>query len=89
MIERIIKAATDELERAKKKHPTFPRDIVHAVSIIAEECGEATQAVNQYYYEGGKKSDVAKEVIQTMATCIRFLENYETYLEPEDDRGEK
>jgi NTP pyrophosphatase (non-canonical NTP hydrolase) len=86
LIDRIIKAATDELERAKKKHPEFPRDIVHAVNIIGEECGEAVRAVNQYYYEDGKKSDVAKEVIQTMATCIRFLENYETYLEPKDDR---
>jgi NTP pyrophosphatase (non-canonical NTP hydrolase) len=86
LIDRIIKAATDELERAKKKHPTFPHDIVHALSIMSEESGEATQAVNQYYYEDGKKSDVAKEVIQTMATCIRFLENYETYLEPKDDR---
>lgn len=49
----------EELDRAKKKHPDFPRSIVGMVSIMAEEAGEA----------------IRTELIQTAAMCIRCLEN--------------
>lgn len=64
-----------ELEKAKKKHPKWPYDIVHQVSIVTEESGELTKAVNEFVYEGGTYDALVTEAVQTAAMAIRFLEN--------------
>ena len=65
-----------ELDRAKKKHPDFPRSIVGMVSIMAEEAGEAIREANRI--EDDKNGDLnalRTELIQTAAMCVRCLEN--------------
>jgi len=64
-----------ELERAEKKHPAWPKDVVHAAAIVNEEAGELIRAALQYQYEDGESKELVKEAIHTAATCIRFLKN--------------
>ena len=70
----IIPEILCELERAKKLHPDWPEDQVHAAAIVNEEAGELIRAVLNETYHGtdARLSDV--EAIQTAAMCIRFLE---------------
>jgi hypothetical protein len=63
------------LQEAEVKHPDFPVDMIHQVSIMNEEAGEAIRAALQHEYENGKKSAVILELEQTAAMCIRVLEN--------------
>lgn len=70
----IIEAIVKELHRAKSKHPIFPVDRVHQVSIMMEEAGEAVRAANNFNLENGHISELATELIQTAAMCIRTLE---------------
>jgi hypothetical protein len=65
---------SEEVERARAKHPIWPTDILHAAAIVAEESGELMRAAVQHRGEGGTLEACDKEAIQTAATCIRFLE---------------
>lgn len=67
-----------ELDRAVKKHPQFPIDIIHQVAIVQEEAGEAMRATLQCVYEGRAVSEVQKELIETAAMCIRVLDSIYT-----------
>jgi len=76
----LIIEALDELARAKKKHPIWPDDPVRQVAILAGEAGEALKAALHFkegrLTEGHDSKELARhEVIQTMAMCIRVLEN--------------
>ena len=64
---------SDELELALQKFPSFPCDPLHAVSVMAEKSGESIKAALQYVYEGGNISDLRKELIQTIAMCMRMI----------------
>lgn len=70
----IIQAIFNEVSRAESLH-AWPTDLIHQVAVISEEAGESTRASLQAVYEGGTIDDVIGEVIQTAATCIRFLKN--------------
>lgn len=74
-IEQIFTDVLLELERARRLHPTWPTDIVHAVGLMMEEAGEAQKEANNYYHghKGGTLASIRKETIETMATCIRLL----------------
>jgi NTP pyrophosphatase (non-canonical NTP hydrolase) len=75
IIMEIIKEIKYELIRAKTLHPVFPKTPVAAMSIIAEECGEAIREANRIEDDRtGNIEDLKKEIIQTIATCIRALE---------------
>jgi len=63
----------DELSRDRKKHPDFPDDLVHRVSIVNEESGEAIRAALQAMFEGHPVSLVRKELIETAAMCVRVI----------------
>lgn len=76
----------DEAIRASLIHPTWPADPIHAASILAEESGELTRAVNEYYYEGGDLEAARKEAIQTGAMALRFLLNIDKYIRPSDEK---
>ena len=67
----------NELKRAEKIHPDYPKDIFHQLAIMQEEAGEVTMAVLDYHYSGKSIEDVKKELIQTGAMCIRMLKNLE------------
>lgn len=66
-----------ELARASELYPRFPKDVVKAVAIVAEECGEAIRAANDHDVRPTDETrrDVHDELIQTMAMCIRVLQN--------------
>lgn len=65
-----------ELERAKKIHPVFPKNIVTMTAIMAEEAGEAIREANRIADDGNGDLNAWKtELIQTAAMCVRCLEN--------------
>ena len=75
--EEIVKRIELELASAKTIHPFFPKDLIHAVSIMNEEAGESIQAALNVVYENGSINNVVNELIQTAAMCFRCLENME------------
>jgi hypothetical protein len=62
-----------EIEKAEKKFPYWPVDIIHAASVVAEESGELTKASLQYTYEDGPNTACLKEAVQTACTSMRFI----------------
>jgi hypothetical protein len=76
----IYRLIEHEKLRAENLHK-WPRDIIHAVAVVGEESGESTQAALNYLYHGNDKEKIRTEIIQTAATCIRFLENWDNYNE--------
>jgi NTP pyrophosphatase (non-canonical NTP hydrolase) len=71
----ILKNIINEYESAIEKHPEWPKDIIHMVSIMNEESGEAIRAALQYEYEGGSLQELEIELRQTAAMCLRCLNN--------------
>ena len=81
----------DELKKAEAKHPGWPDDLIHAVGVITEECGEAMQdAIDLTYwkydpmpwaegteeeYKASRLEDLRCELAQVGATAIRALMN--------------
>lgn len=61
--------------KSKKKFPLWPEDIIHAVSVMNEESGEAIQAALDFTYDNGSIDQVRSELIQTAAMAFRCLEN--------------
>ncbi len=72
-----------ELNKAIKKHPTYPPDMFQQIAIMMEEAGETVKAVLHYHYENGSILDVKKELIQTAAMCMRML----NYLEEQEEQS--
>ena len=68
-----------ELVNAKKKHPGWPEDPVHAVAILNEEAGELTQACLDFTYDDKSIEQAMIEAAQCGAMVIRFLSNVEKY----------
>lgn len=66
---------TEELERAEKQHPEWPKDLVYQAAIVQEESGEFLKAVMDYKSGKGPADDIIKEAIQTGAMILRFLKN--------------
>ncbi len=69
-----LQSVSDELARARAKHPEFPT-IHHGISVIREEYLEVEEAAfvdgverEPYLYE-----HMRREAIQLAATCIRLL----------------
>lgn len=67
------------LQAAKKKHPIWPENIHKRMSIVIEEIGEVSKAILQYEDEGGDWDEIKKEMEQSAAMCVRFLESLEKY----------
>lgn len=66
-----------ELAKAETKHPNWPTCLFRMDSIINEEKGEVSRAINQYDMEGGSKQAIKDELIQTAAMCVRMLKMLE------------
>ena len=77
----IVDNILNELTLAKRKHQTFPADVVKMVAIMSEEAGEAVQVANDIdnatTYDERKllKECLIKELSHTAAMCIRTIEN--------------
>lgn len=71
----LMLALADELDRAEKLHPDWPKDIVYQACILMEEAGEFMQAVMNYKFHGGSLECVVQEVQQTGAMVLRFMKN--------------
>ena len=78
-IEEISKLIFAEILAAEKKFPGWPKDVVYAAAIVAEECGELVKASLDFYYGRGTKGVLRNEVIQTGAMVYRFLMDIERY----------
>ena len=78
-IDHIISEILEELSRAKRIHPGWPIDPVHAASLLIEEAGELQKAANEFTYQDKTAAAMANEAIQTGAMVIRFLQNYPHY----------
>lgn len=72
-------AVQDELSRARRLHPDWPIDPVHAAAIVAEEAGELVRAVLRYVYEGKSILEVRTEAVQVGAMAARFIEHLDYY----------
>lgn len=82
IFDEILAEVATEIRSAIEKHPRWPVDIVHGAAIVAEECGELQRAALRLVYEGGSRSDVKGEAIQTAATALRFLVALRLFAEP-------
>lgn len=76
---RILLEVARELEKAERKFPKWPTDLLHASAIVNEESGELTRAALQVTYEPALNSNNAaelkKEALHTAAMGVRFLLN--------------
>ncbi len=66
-----------ELARAEYIHPDWPNDLIHQVSIMSEEAGEAVREANRLVidHETDSLDDLKAELIQTAAMCLRIIKN--------------
>ena len=69
----IKRAIRKEMKRAKSLND-WPTDIIHQAAVIAEEAGEVVQSANNFVYGAASKEKIKEEVIQTIVTCLRYLE---------------
>jgi predicted small metal-binding protein len=67
---KIYSAVDLEVTWARKFFPS-PNFLTTA---MAEEAGEALKAIMDHMQKGGSKDQIRKELIQTMAMCVRLLE---------------
>jgi NTP pyrophosphatase (non-canonical NTP hydrolase) len=74
-INEVMSKMTEELRRAEKIHPDFPKDIVYQCAIMIEEAGETMKAVLDFKSNKVQLEEVKKEAIQTGAMILRFLKN--------------
>jgi NTP pyrophosphatase (non-canonical NTP hydrolase) len=77
----VLREIQDEVERAMRKFPQWPTDPIHAVAVIAEECGELQKAILEAVYEPykGNRPNIRTEAVQTAAMCVRFLGSLDKY----------
>jgi hypothetical protein len=54
----------NEIDRAEKIHPVWPRDVVKAASLCSEECGELVRAANTFDETRTGRKDIGAEAIQ-------------------------
>ena len=74
----LINIAT-ELSVAEDKWPEWPENHFQQACIVAEECGEAVRAVNEYHDDPTpeKYEAIIDELTQTAAMCVRMIKNLE------------
>ena len=74
-IQPILANIATELSNAEEKWPEWPENYFQQACIVAEECGEAVRAVNEYHNDPtpDKYEDIINELIQTAAMCVRMI----------------
>ena len=76
-IETVIALVMAEIDRAETLHPVWPRNLIHAGSIVIEEAGELVKEVNNHNEKKGAAQSIVTEAVHTAAMAIRFLKNIE------------
>ena len=74
--EEVLSLVMTEIIRAEEKHPDWPADPVRSAAVVAEESGELVKAVLDHEEKNSSQYAIVTEAIQTAATAIRFLKNY-------------
>lgn len=74
-IEQIFTEALLELDRARRLHPTWPADIVHASCIMMEEAGETLKEANNYYWGHKGGTLISIRLIETPCMAEFSQEN--------------
>ena len=71
----IVNEALNELQRARKRYPDWPIDVVHATVVMVEEATEALKSANEikWNHKTTTMADLREEVIQTIAMCLRLI----------------
>ena len=78
--EKFSEAVEKKYQEAIKKHPHYPSDIFHQLSILTEEAGEVAKAVNDYYEKDNQNTNNLKEeLLQTAAMCFRMYNNIKEF----------
>jgi NTP pyrophosphatase (non-canonical NTP hydrolase) len=81
--ERILSTIMQEVKRAQNLFPSWPKDPLHALSIVQEEVGETFKAALEVIYEPDKKgasmNNVLDEAVQMAAMTIRFISGWSEY----------
>lgn len=72
-IKKAAQLILEELNEATMKFPDWPDDFFIGMSIVAEELGEAHQAVNDFRFKKGTVTPIRKELAQTAAMCVRLM----------------
>jgi len=75
-----------ELRSAQTKFPHWSDDIIHGVSIMSEEAGEAVKAANQVYWDKLPIDELRKELIQTAAMCVRNIAHIDNQISLKKER---
>ncbi|MCP4393228.1 MAG: hypothetical protein GY804_03020 [Alphaproteobacteria bacterium] len=66
-------AVLKEMKKARKKHPTFPDDIVKMAALVVEEAGEAMKEANNIDEGKGCYRKLKIELYQTIGVAFRQL----------------
>jgi len=69
----IFNSVEEEVNRAQELFEFWPVDLVHGVSVMAEESGEAVQAALRAVFNSRPEYELRLELIHTAAMCIRLM----------------
>lgn len=69
-----IDAIIHEINKAKSKHPIWPKDNVKRAAIVTGEAGEALKEAIKLDEGIGSIENLRTEIIQMIGTGFRFLE---------------
>lgn len=75
--ETVIALVMAEIDRAEKIHPVWPRNLIHAGMVVAEENGELVKSILDHNERKGSRQAIITEAVHTAAMAIRFLKNIE------------
>ncbi len=72
----ILAKIKEEVISSLKKHPKWPDDPFHALSILGEEFGEVSKALLEHFgtNQDIRLDDIRMELIQLGAMCVRMLD---------------
>jgi len=73
VLDNLFDAISDSVGQAETKYPNWPTNLLIAHNIVAEELGEAIQALNNYAEGKGTLEQCKMEYIQCAAMCVRQL----------------
>lgn len=74
--EKIFSLVLAEKERAEELHPNFPTNEFEALAVCHEELGEVAKAMLDAKHKGASRDDIKTEIVQTIVTLIRLLNNF-------------
>ena len=74
--EKILASILAEVEQAEKDQPIWPSNLIHGGAIVSGESGELIKAILDHSEQKSSKYWIMRKAVQTAATTIRFLKNF-------------